>query len=203
MKPRSRRTRKSSESDALALLAKPSLLPTESAQEFEFVRKALVEVVGPCGFVEQMYVADIAANVWDTLRLRRSKSKMINVAFRDALRTLLHNLDEEPNSIIASKRSANLSFGWFGDSANKKEVDQILAWFNLDESAIEAEAIRRLAPQLEVLEKMLTSLELRRHRSLLAIAEYRKSFGAQVKEASDNILEAKPMEQLQTQLTSK
>src|SRR5262249_55774752 len=45
----------------------------------------------------------------------------------------------------------------------------------IDESAIEAEAVRRSSSDLELLDRMLTSLESRRDKALGCVAEYRVS----------------------------
>src|SRR6516165_9639807 len=55
----------------------------------------------------------------------------------------------------------------------KKQVSETLSRFDLDESAIESEAIRRSSSDLELLDRMLTSLESRRDKALGCVAEYR------------------------------
>ena len=74
-------------------------------------------------------------------------------------------------------------------SPTKKEVAEILRRFHLDESAIEAQAIRSLASELEILDKRLMSLEARRNRAIRNIAEYRESFARKVREGSGRIIE--------------
>ena len=51
-------------------LSAPPLLMSESAEEFAFLRTALELEVKPKGIVEQIYVDDIAAIVWEIRRLR-------------------------------------------------------------------------------------------------------------------------------------
>ena len=70
------------------------------------------------------------------------------------------------------------------------EVAEILRRFHLDESAIEAQAIKRLASELEIVDKRLMSLETRRNRAIRNIAEYRESFARKVRESSGRIIEA-------------
>ena len=73
----------------LALLPKLPLLITESADEFDALRDAFEREIKPRGIIEQMYVHDISAIVWEILRLRRCKVIIINSAFRSALENLL------------------------------------------------------------------------------------------------------------------
>ena len=65
---------------------------------------------------------------------------------------------------------------WFTDKEAKSQVSELLSRFELDESAIEAEAIRKLSSDLELLERMLTSLETRRDKALGYVVEYRARY---------------------------
>jgi len=77
------------------------------------------------------------------------------------------------------------------DKEAKKQVLEILSGFELDESAIEAEAIRRSSSDLELLDRMLTSLESRRNKALGCVAEYRASLAHQLRESADRIIDGK------------
>ena len=56
---------KSSDGIELTQFSKPQLLMTESAQDFAALNAALMEEIKPRGIIERLYVADIAALVWD------------------------------------------------------------------------------------------------------------------------------------------
>jgi hypothetical protein len=86
---------------------------------------------------------------------------------------------------------------WFSEPAAKAEVSQLLAEYHLDRSAIEAEAIRSLASELEMLDRMLTSLESRRNRALRCLADYQDRFAKQGREVSDRVIEGKTVVQLE------
>jgi hypothetical protein len=55
----------------------------------------------------------------------------------------------------------------------QKIASEILRRFQSDETAIEAEAIKSMMPELEVLDRVLMTLEARRNRAVRGIAEYR------------------------------
>src|SRR6266540_1989217 len=167
----------------LALLPKLPLLITESADEFDALRNAFDQEIKPRGIIEQMYVHDISSIVWEILRLRRCKVVIINSAFLSALEHLLVQLLKGPGQYdyeVEDKAEA-LAHAWFTDQEAKKQVSEILSRFGLDESAIEAEAIRRSSSDLELLDKMLTSLESRRDKALGCVAEYRTSLAQQLR----------------------
>ncbi len=180
----------------LALLPKSPLLITESADEFDALRDAFEREIKPRGIIERMYVHDICSIVWEILRLRRCKVVIINAAFRSALEKLLVLLLRQPGQYDydSDKRLRNqaeaLAHAWFTDKAAKKQV-------LLDESAIEAEAIRESSSDLELLDRMLTSLESRRNKALACVAEYRASLAHQLRESADRIIDGKDVLRLE------
>jgi hypothetical protein len=183
----------------LALLPKLPLLITESTDEFDALRDAFEREIKPRGIIEQMYVHDISAIVWEILRLRRCKVIIINSAFRSALQNLLKQLLRLPGQYeyqVEGEAEA-LAHSWFTDQEAKKQVSEILSRFDLDESAIEAEAIRRSSSDLELLDRMLTSLESRRDKALGCVAQYRASLAHQLRENSDRIIDCKGVRRLE------
>jgi hypothetical protein len=177
----------------LTLLPKLPLLITESADEFDALRDAFKQEIKPRGIIEQMYVHDISSIVWEILRLRRCKVVIINSAFRSALQSLLKQLLRQPgqSEYDVKDEAEALAQAWFTDQEAKKRVSEILSRFDLDESAIEAEAIRRSSSDLELLDRMLTSLESRRNKALGCVAEYRVSLGQQLRESADRVIDGK------------
>ena len=149
-----------SDSKELTLFAKPPLLITESAEDFAALSATLMEEIKPRGIIERLYVADIAALVWEILRLRRCKVAIVNTAFKNALSNLLDRLAGKPNWVTPKEMRDAIVRDWFSKPEARKEVLEMLAEFRLDEFAIEAEAIRSVFSELEVLDRMLTLLEI-------------------------------------------
>src|SRR6516164_8366085 len=183
----------------LAVLLKLPLLTSESADEFDALRDAFEREIKPRGIIEQMYVHDICSLVWEILRLRRCKVVIINSAFRSALEHLLTQLLKEPGQYDhdVEDEAQALAHAWFTDQEAKKQVSEILSGFDLDESAIEAEAIRRSSSDLELLDRMLTSLESRRNKALGCVAEYRASLAHQLQESAERIIDGKDVLRLE------
>jgi septal ring factor EnvC (AmiA/AmiB activator) len=182
----------------LALLPKLPLLITESAEEFDALRDAFEREIKPRGIIEQMYVHDICSIVWEILRLRRCKVVIVNAAFSSALENLLVQL-REPGQLDFQVRdkTGRLAHAWFTDKEAQKQVSETLRRFDLDESAIEAEAIRRSSAGLELLDRMLSSLESRRNKALGCIAEYRASLAHQLRKSADRIIDGKDVLRLE------
>jgi hypothetical protein len=182
----------------LALLPKSPLLITESADEFDALRDAFEREIKPRGIIEQMYVHDICSIVWEILRLRRCKAVIINSAFLRALEDLLVQLRPPgQQDFHAGDGARKLAHAWFTDKEAQKRVLETLGRFNLEESAIEAEAIRRSSSDLESVDRMLTSLESRRDKALACVTEYRASLAHQLRESADRLIDGKDVLRLE------
>ena len=184
----------------LTLFSKPQLLITESAEDFAALNAALMEEIKPHGIIERLYVDDIATLVWEILRLRRCKVAIVNTAFKNALSEIIYQLADVPEQDTPERESYETTLDdWFSKPEARKAVLELLAEFRLDEAAIEAEAIRSVFSELEVLDRMLTLQESRRNRALRSIADYRDGFAKQVREVSNRVIEADPVIKLGNQ----
>jgi hypothetical protein len=133
------------------------LLITESTAEFDAVRRALEQEIGPRGIIERLYVNDISSIVWEMLRLRRCKTAIINIGFRPALENLLNQLLKWPDGFHSSVRDqAEVCGELVYRSRGEKKSIALLDQFGLEEFAIEAEAIRRSLSELESIERLAT-----------------------------------------------
>jgi hypothetical protein len=90
---------------ARALISRPALTITESADDYDTLVRSFQQAISPHGVIEQMYVADISAVVWETLRLRRSNAALINMAFRGALKKLLIEFWKDSEGEAAGRRN--------------------------------------------------------------------------------------------------
>jgi hypothetical protein len=168
-----------------SLRSKPPLLLTESQSEFDDLEARFRKEILPRGIVEQIYFDDIIASVWEILRLRRCKTAIVNIAFKQAVRALLDAQLEDYFDL----RAKDLSERWFNDPAARTEVAEILGELKLDESAIEAEAIRISSASLEGIDRMLAAAESRRSRAFRNIEDCRASFAKTIRTVSDRALQ--------------
>jgi hypothetical protein len=179
-----------------SVLPTAPMLITESKDEFDRIRHALNDEIKPRGIIEQMYVDDIAYLVWEVLRLRRSKAAIINSAFRQALKELIAQLLLKPGQeeYLLGDEPDRLARDWFSDPKVKKQIAELLQEFELDETAIEAAAVRRCADDLEQIDRLMASSELRRDKALACVAHYRGDFGALLRQSSDRIVDGKVLQ---------
>jgi hypothetical protein len=172
----------------VALRSKPPVLRSESADEYTSLHKRLVEEIGPQSSIEAVYVEEITDLIWEIKRLRSCKVSVIHQMSRRALERVLHQVLPLNQKIKAEP----LSDRWFEDEAAKEEVSEILKRFGLDESAIEAEAIKLASEHLEWLDKVLVSAGSRLDKSLRFIKSYRVGFADDVRRQTDRLLNVTP-----------
>jgi hypothetical protein len=168
----------------VALRSKPPVLRSESADEYTSLHKSLVEEIRPQGAIEAVYVEEITDLIWEIKRLRSCKVSVIHQMLRRALERILLQVLPIPEKTKAEP----LSNRWFQDEAAKEEVSEILKRFDLDESAIEAEAIKLASDQLEWLDKALVLASSRLDKSLRFIKSYRVGFADDLRRQSDRLL---------------
>jgi hypothetical protein len=168
-----------------------AVLASESQDEFASLCSELKRDVEPQDVIERTYVHEIACYIWEAQRLRRFKTVIINNSRRAAMQGILEQLldpDDFEFSNQIEQAAAELARGWFENDDDKASVAKLLGKFQLDETAIEAEAFRLNAEDLERLDRMQAVFAVRFEKALRCIAEYRKSFSTELKHAADQIL---------------
>jgi hypothetical protein len=169
----------------------PPLLYGESAEQFERLRAELEQEIKPKGIIEKIYLNDVSALVWEILRLRRLKTNIIRNARLAALEIILVRIDPVLAlgiGVSLTSEAKKLAAAWFENSDDKQFVQELLRKAQLDESAIDAEAFRRVFSDVQQLDNMLNSMEKRFSKTLRRIAEYRKSLALQIQSKADQIL---------------
>ena len=171
--------------------SKPPVLKTESADEFNAIRQQIEQQIGPSGTIGKMMANNICSISSDMGRLNRCKPAFITSKWRSALETLLIRVLQVPGRSDSSVRdeAEALALGWLADEVIKKKVSVLLARFQLDESDIEAEAIRQSLADLEIVNRMLASLQTQLDKAIRGACEYCEWFGQHMREVSERIIE--------------
>jgi len=110
-----------------------------------------------------MYADEIAKYDLEIARLNRFKVGIFNTNLRNALYEVFVKKLGELDEVQGSTEYLD---GWFTEAEVKKELSGILAKYNLDESAIEAEAFRQSSPDWMLINQLLTVAESCRDRAL-------------------------------------
>jgi hypothetical protein len=167
------------------LIPHPPMLTGESLDDYLRLHSAFEDLIKPQDAFEDMLVADVPEATWEMLRFRRFKVCIMESARRPALSKLLaYGLQ-----VVESDEADELSERFFSDPAVRKEVLQMLQKFNLNEGAIEAEAMRLVLDDLETVDKMLLRAEKRREDAFRFIDAYRHELAVRCRAASEVLLE--------------
>jgi hypothetical protein len=179
------------------------VLITESKTDFDELHAALRQELAPRGVVEKLFVADIANLVWELRRLRRSKTAIWNMESKHSVHGILCR--SEGGFAAADRRGeekASEVWLWLSNAGREDIFDRLEASGH-DEWAGEAETMRRLALEVEMYDRMMASLEMRIRNAFRAIADYRETFANPVRMASNRLLEATPVIELEKRRTKK
>jgi hypothetical protein len=191
------------------------VLVTECSDEFARFFEAVKEQLKVSGIVDYLLVTDYVELEWEVRRYRRVRTSIINSAVLPALKNILtpivrselakrqplkkkaaqdsqfFTFSFEPSELDleVSDEANRLAHGWFVDETTKQSILGMLEERKLDEYAIEAEAMRIAAPDLEKFDRLLRSREWRRDRALRSIAEFCGKLGRQVQAAVERVID--------------
>ena len=174
----------------VALLATSSLLITESADEFAALLAALQQEIKPNGIIDKSIWRSSGDRLGDPAIAplpNRHRQQRLPGCVAKAAQTSVADPRHEPDSEQA--RASALADDWFTSQRGKKEVLAILRRFDLDQAAIEAEAIRLSWSYLELVDKMQMSFRSRLDKALVSVAAYRDGFAKLVRQSPGLILE--------------
>ena len=157
----------------------PALLSSESLDAFDSVREAVQQWLLPRDFIETIWATDILEGEWEIQRLRRCKGLIIKIATRAAVNSLINQLAE-----YHEDRGA-LVDGWFTNKRVRRTVLALLRKHDLDESAIDAEALQNSMSGLEEIDQRLAELETRRDRIVRRFEDYRSGLSMRVRANSN------------------
>jgi hypothetical protein len=169
----------------------PVVLKTESKEDFAKLVEALNSEVKPVGFIERLYVEDVAHLLWEIMRLRRIIVATINTTFKTALKIILMQILVGPASGPRPEMktaAARLARDWFVTEEVRGRVSGLLQEAGLDESAIEAEAYRLRMDDIQKLDRALTLAESRRDRAFRMIFEFKESFAMRLQQNVERVL---------------
>jgi hypothetical protein len=131
----------------------PPILINENRDEYYQLRGSIIETIGPRNTYEWMWVKSLLAYTWEERRLEKMKADLVNLTWKEALRTILESL--LPGDPVERCRVAReCSDGYFGPEGRAR-VLSILARHKLTEGAIAAQSLTLRLPELEVINRQL------------------------------------------------
>lgn len=170
--------------DSLVALGAPALLHGESRSAFDRVLADVRAAVGPTEIIEEFFVADVVTVVWEASRWRRLRDSLLSSSMANGLRDVLAPLTR-------SFASHGLVDRWYArEEAAVAEVDKLLAKAGLTMEDVMAQTLSKKLPDIERIDRMIASLEARRHATLRELDRHRSASAARLRRATEKIEDA-------------
>ena len=165
----------------LALLGPRPLIDGEDGTNYDVILERISADVAPADFVEEIWVRNVADLVWDSIRLRRLKSQLLQADANEGVERLLA-------SIIDRTRAEELCRKWaLGDEEAMGEVERLLGRAGLTFDAVMAQTLAARIDDVERIDRMIIIAEARRDAVLREIRSRRLAFGQALCRASEAI----------------
>jgi hypothetical protein len=163
----------------------PSLLPTESEDDFYSLYSSIERSVKPTNSLEELGLFNYVTAAWDERRFSKSKTVSLKLRFAKAIPILFERV-----GLGTLQSAAPLAKEWLETEAGKAKVKVQLGRVGLDESAIEAVAIEVAKEHYSDADKLQASAANQRHQALEDIIAARETFAKEepraTEQAADN-----------------
>lgn len=196
--PAIRQSRKpSSKSDVAAgaaAISPPSLgapgplialvLDNEDTAAYEEILARISAAVKPTDFLEDIWVRDVAALVWEAFRLRRLKTCLMEAAAPQGLARVL-------SPLLSRTVADGLADGWAKrDRECVRQVESLLKQADLTMEHVTAATLAERIEDFERIDRMIASAEQRRSAMLREVDRHRASLASRLRLASEEAVEA-------------
>src|SRR5713101_8083759 len=160
------------------------LLENEDTAAYEEIFTRISAVVKPADFLEEIWVRDVVALVWEAFRLRRLKTCLMETAAPRGLARVLSSFlpHTTVNEIVA---------GWAGrDGERVRQVEGLLDQAGLTMEHVIAETLADRIEDIERIDRMIASAEQRRSAMLREVDRHRASLASRLRLAGDEVVQA-------------
>jgi hypothetical protein len=160
------------------------LLENEDTAAYEQMFTRISAVVKPADFLEEIWVRDVVALVWEAFRLRRLKTCLMETAAPDGLAKVL-------SSFLPRTAVNEMVAGWAGrDSERIRQVEELLDQSGFTMEHVIAETLAERIEDIERIDRMIVSTEQRRSAMLREVDRHRASLASRLRLASDEVVQA-------------
>ena len=170
--------------DLQSLLGPAPLLEGEDAAAYDELQRRVHSAVAPADVLEEIWVRDVVDLLWETMRLRRLKAKLMQSAAHEGLEQLLRPLTGHwSNNDLVNDWARR-------DRGAVKEVNALLKQAGLDQEAIAAQTLAAKLDAFERIDRMIMQTESRRNAVLREVDRHRDVLAQRLREASAAIEDA-------------
>ena len=178
--------------DAVIASAEPSaaaeplltlLLENEDAAAYDEIFARISAAVKPADFLEEIWVRDVVALVWEAFRLRRLKTCLMEAA-------VPHGLARVISSLRLHAAAKEIAAGWaLRNGECVRQVESLLDQSGLTMEHVMAERLAERIEDVERIDRMIASAEQRRGAMLREVERHRASLASRLRLASDEVVQ--------------
>jgi hypothetical protein len=162
----------------------PPLLEGEDSAAYDELLASVSSVVKPSDVLEEIWVRDVVDLVWETLRLRRLKSRLIDASVHQGLAEILR-------IFVGFTYAEELAKSWVrNDVKARKEVNKMLTSAGLTMESATARTLALKIEKIERIDRLIMSAEARRNSVLREVDRHRASVAQALREAAKDIEDA-------------
>jgi len=174
----------SAEATRLKLFGPSPLLVGEDTAAYDELLARVSGAVKPADVLEEIWVRDVVDLVWETFRLRRLKTSLLNANAYKGLRGILL-------TVFSTKNAGMIPQQWAQrDRDAIKQVDKLLASADMTMDAVMAETLLLRIDAIERIDRMIMGAEARRNVALREIDRHRASLADRLRRVSDEVVDA-------------
>lgn len=177
--------------------APPALARDDDPATYEKLLERMSDAVRPDSIIEEIWLRDVVEHVWETMRLRRRKTGLINGNVAWGMEDILRALDCQNYTTLAKD--------WFArDPEVVADVEAWLTTAGIGINEVMAQTLRRYLADYEGMDRMLCGAEARRDAALREIERHRAHYAnllrraAQAEETADAAIKDAEFEVVQT-----
>jgi hypothetical protein len=157
----------------------PPLLDGEDPAAYDELLARVSGSVKPSDILEEIWVRDVVDLVWEALRLRRLKAKLLDVNAYKGLEQVL-----EPLSDFI--QAQGLARTWACNNPDAlEEVEKLLTSADLSMDAVMAQTLALKLDQVERIDRMIMNAEARRNAVLREVYRHRASVAQALRQAAN------------------
>jgi hypothetical protein len=168
----------------LALFGPAPLFEGEDTAAYDELLVRISGAVKPADIFEEIWVRDIVDLVWEALRLRRLKANLMTA-------TAYRGLEQILKPLVGCLEEEHLAKAWAARDQNAiKRVDKLLASAGLTMDAVMAQTLSISLDDIERIDRMIATAEVRRNAILREVDRHRTTWGQELRRAAQQAEEA-------------
>ncbi len=179
-----RRSRKKKATNKENTFCMPTLLRGEDAKAFHKLSERINKTVKPADALEEMWVADVVHLQWELQRLQECKAQFIRLKFEESIGEVL-------SSVIGTVKAQGVLVDLkVGVDGAQERFEKIFQAAGLSQRTVDAQTIILYLDEIERLDRMVSSAEVRRNNAIREVRFHREALARSLRRSCEEVEDA-------------